>query len=129
MDDILAKGGHGWGITGVSLRRPDMRDALAAQDCPYSPTMRDGEKNQTKIIGSLLKMLVAPENPQTVMAALADPATKIISLTITEKGYCYAPATASLDENHPDIVHDVKNLGNPTSPWVFLLVPSSGDLN
>jgi len=121
LDDILQKGESGWGITGISLRRPDMRDALQAQDYLYSMTMRDGEQDQPRIIGSLVKMLVAPEDPQAVVAALADPATKIISLTITEKGYCYAPATASLDENHSDILHDSKNLENPRSALGFLV--------
>ncbi len=44
---------------------------------------------------------------------MADPRIRIVSLTVTEKGYCHDPATGELDPNHPDIVHD---LANPDAP-------------
>ena len=43
-----------------------------------------------------------------MIARLTDPATRIVSLTVTEKGYCHTPQTGDLDENHPDIVHDLQ---------------------
>jgi fructuronate reductase len=51
-------------------------------------------------------LLVAPEDPQALIAAMADPGVRIVSLTVTEKGYCHDPATGELNEAHPDIVHD-----------------------
>jgi len=121
MDDLLRQGHDEWAITGVSLRRSDMRDALAPQDALYTIVTRDGQADKARIIGSIVKMLVAPEDPVAVIAALSADATKIVSLTITEKGYCYEPATARLDENHPDIFHDINNLACPKSALGFIL--------
>ena len=52
---------------------------------------------------------------------MADPATRIVSLTITEKGYCHTPQTGELDERHPDIVHDLKNPDAPRSAAGFIV--------
>ena len=120
-DAILAAGDGRWGILGVSLRSPDTRDALEPQDGLYTVATRDGTGDQFSIIGSIVKLLVAPENPQAVLAAMADPNVAIVSLTVTEKGYCYAPATASLDESHPDIVHDLSNPAAPRSAIGFIV--------
>ncbi len=53
-------------------------------------------------------MLVARENPEAVLAAMADPDVRIVTLTVTEKGYCHDPATGRLNADHPDITHDLK---------------------
>ena len=60
-------------------------------------------------------------NPAPLIARLADPATRIVSLTVTEKGYCHTPQTGDLDERHPDIVHDLQNPGTPRSAIGFLV--------
>jgi fructuronate reductase len=65
------------------------------------------------VIGSVLRVLVAPENPRALLDALCAPATAIVSLTVTEKAYCRDPATGALDAKHPDIVHD---LAHPDAP-------------
>ena len=54
-------------------------------------------------------VLVAPEDPAAVLAAMADPAVKIVTLTVTEKGYCHNPATGALNFDHPDIRHDLSH--------------------
>ena len=56
-----------------------------------------------------------------MIARLTDPATRIVSLTVTEKGYCHTPQTGDLDEHHPDIVHDLQNPGTPRSAIGFLV--------
>ncbi len=73
------------------------------------------------MVGSILETVVAPENPDRLIARLADPATRIVSLTITEKGYCHIPQTGELDEAHPDIVHDSKNPDAPRSAAGFIV--------
>ncbi len=73
----------GWGITAASLRSPAVRDALAPQDDLYSLVV--GE--QVRVIGAVRDVIVAPEDPQAVVEALAAPETAIVTLTITEKGY------------------------------------------
>jgi len=94
---MAATGERDWGVLGVSLRHADVRDALAPQGFDYSLSLRDadaqgrpGERRDT--IRSLLGVLVAPEAPQAVLEAIAAPATRIVSLTVTEKGYHPEPA-------------------------------------
>ncbi len=111
-DDVLPRD-PGWGILGVSLRSPDTRDALAPQDHLYTEALLSGGGEKLRIIGSVTEVLVAPEGVGAVLAAMSDPHIKIVSLTITEKGYCHDPATGTLNETHPDIVHD---LANPQAP-------------
>ncbi|WP_428429443.1 mannitol dehydrogenase family protein [Pararhizobium sp.] len=119
-DDVLAHD-PSWGICGVSLRSPDTRDALAPQDGLYTLKIQDGGGETLRIIGSVVEMLVAPEGPKAVLARMADPATRIVSLTVTEKGYCHNPATGMLDENHPDVLHDLQNPAAPRSAVGFIV--------
>ncbi|WP_232459893.1 mannitol dehydrogenase family protein [Curvibacter sp. AEP1-3] len=116
----IAAGDLRWGITGVSLRQPDTRDALAPQDGLYTLAIRDAApqgqpRQRLQVIGAVLRMLVAPENPQEVLDAIAAPDTRIVSLTVTEKGYCHDPATGTLRLDHPDIVHDLAHPKTPRS--------------
>jgi fructuronate reductase len=113
--------GESWGITGVSLQRPDMRDALKLQDGLYTLAVRAPDGPRYRIIDTVRDVLVAPENRGAVIARLADPATRIVSLTVTEKGYCHDPATGRLRETHPDIVHDLENPRAPRSAIGFLV--------
>jgi len=115
---IHASGDPRWGICGVSLRQADTRDALAPQDGLYTLALRSSDAEgrpqaRLAVIGCLLETLVAPEDPQAVLARIASPYTRIVSLTVTEKGYCHDPASGALNLAHPDIVHD---LGQPLAP-------------
>ena len=121
IDDLLAGGATEWGIVGASLRSPDTRDALAPQDNLYTLAVRSGDGTDHRIIGSVLATEVAKEKPGQLIARLANPATRIVSLTVTEKGYCHTPQTGDLDETHPDIVHDLQNPGTPRSAIGFLV--------
>lgn len=112
-DDVLAREFGDWGIAGVSLNRPDQRDRLAPQDGLYTLLERDSDTVSARVIGCLKQAIFAPEDPAALVALMADPATHIISLTVTEKGYCLDRATGRLDAAHPDIVHD---LANPLAP-------------
>jgi fructuronate reductase len=96
-----------WGILGISLQRPDVRDALAPQDGLYHALELGPEGQTARLVTSITGVLVAPEDPQAVLEAMADPAVKIVSLTVTEKGYCHKPATGRLNPDHPDIAHDL----------------------
>ncbi|QCI65371.1 mannitol dehydrogenase family protein [Phreatobacter stygius] len=107
IDDRLAAGETGWGIVGASLRAGDTRDALKPQDGLYTLAVRSAEPTRFRVIGAIAKVLVAPEGPERLLARLADPAVRIVSLTVTEKGYCHDPATGALAEDHPDVQHDL----------------------
>ena len=107
IDDRLGAGETTWGIVGASLRAPDTRDALKSQDGLYTLAVRSAAPTRLRVIGAVSKVLVAPEDPERLIARLADPAVRIVSLTVTEKGYCHDPATGTLAEDHPDIRHDL----------------------
>ncbi len=94
IDDLMAQGGaKEWGICGVGLRPEDqpMRDALVPQDCLYTLVTRDASGDEARVIGSLVRYLFGPEQPQAVREVLASPQTRIVSLTITEGGYTPQP--------------------------------------
>ncbi|MBI1218120.1 MAG: mannitol dehydrogenase family protein [Rhodobacteraceae bacterium] len=120
-EDAMDAGDTGWAIAGVSLRSPDTRDALGPQDGLYTVAARSAAGDAFRVIGSLAQLLVAPEDPEAVLALMAAPETRIVSLTVTEKGYCHHPATGTLDEAHPDIVHDLANPTLPRSAVGFLI--------
>jgi fructuronate reductase len=117
----IEAGGTGWGIVAASLRSPETRDALAPQDGLYTVAVRDGAEERLQVVGALKAMLVAPEDPEALLRAMADPAVRIVTLTVTEKGYCYDPATGALDETHPDIRHDLAEPARPRSAPGFLV--------
>lgn len=117
---MQASGDLSWGILGVSLRSPATRDALEPQDGLYSLALRDtgpeGQpREQLRVVGSVLRVMVAEEDPNAVLERIAYPQTRIVSLTVTEKGYCHEPATGYLRWDDPDILHDLANPDRPRS--------------
>ncbi|MBL4629883.1 MAG: mannitol dehydrogenase family protein [Paraglaciecola sp.] len=110
-----------WQIVGVSLRSATVRDQLMPQDGFYSVIETDVAGNTQSVISVIQKVLVAPESPADVLREMAKENSKIISLTITEKGYCQNPASGNLDLQHPDILHDLANLGAPKTAIGFLV--------
>jgi fructuronate reductase len=119
-DDVLQSGDLRWGIVGASLRAADTRDALQPQDWLYTVAEADQFGERLRVIGSLKDVVVAPENPAVLIAAMCQPSVKIISMTVTEKGYCHDPATGELNEVHPDIQHDLANPATPRSAPGFI---------
>lgn len=118
---VLNSGDTGWGIVGVSLRSPDTRDALTPQDGLYTVAVRDATGESLQVVGAITSLLVAPESPAAVLDALTAPDTRIVSLTVTEKGYCHKPATGELDEANADIVHDLAAPATPKSAIGYLV--------
>lgn len=118
-DAVLQTGDRRWGITAASLRSADTRDALAPQDGLYTLEQR-GQTDQLSVIGAVTKLLVAPDNAATLIAALAQPQTAIVSLTVTEKAYARDPASGALDEADAGIRHDLANPHTPRTPFGFL---------
>jgi len=115
VDDVLAREGGDWRIIGVSCRSGAVRDQLRPQESLYTLLELDDGAPQLRIIGSIADVLVVPTDPQAVHAVLSQPTTHIISLTISEKGYCHDPATGRLDAGHPDVLHDLAWPDQPRS--------------
>lgn len=120
VDKCLSAGETDWGIVAASLRSPQTRDALQPQDGLYTLAVRDGGDESLRVIGSILDLLVAPENPAALIATLADPAIRIVSLTVTEKAYL-RDADGHLDLNDPDIRHDLSDPENPRTIYGFII--------
>ncbi|RAO74702.1 mannitol dehydrogenase [Dyella jiangningensis] len=117
LDDLLARFPD-WAICGVSLHSSEARDMLRPQDGLYALSLL-GRENHLRVIGSVREWLCARDEGAAVLARLADPQVKLVTLTITEKGYCLAGA--DLDAHHPDIVHDLAAPQTPRSAIGYLV--------
>ncbi|MEM6491073.1 MAG: mannitol dehydrogenase family protein, partial [Pseudomonadota bacterium] len=112
-DDAIAADGGDWRIAGVGMRSTTTAEALAAQDGFFTVLERGPDAAPPRIIGSLGEALSLVRDRGAVEARLAAPKTKIITLTITEKGYRRDPKTGGLLIDAPDIAQD---LATPNAP-------------
>ncbi len=87
FDALLQKGDPRWGVLGVGMHNPKVADALARQDGLYAVHIADRDGARWQVVGSVLKTCVASREPDQVAAAIASPATRWITLTVTEKAY------------------------------------------
>jgi fructuronate reductase len=110
----LAEHGGEWGIVGVASRSRAIVDALHAQDMQYAVATISPEGTALSIPGAHTDAFVAADDPARVVASIADPAMRIVTLTVTEHGYSYSAATGHLDTADPAIVADLAG-GAPTS--------------
>lgn len=106
-----------FGIVGAGLRPADkdMMDRLRPQDGLYCLLERSGTAETVTVIGSLARLVYAGEGSAELLTAASDPRIRIISLTVTENGYCLNPATKRLDPEHPLIRRDLADPGQPAS--------------
>ena len=102
---IEAAGGD-WGIAAASLRGEAVPASLLPQDGLYAVLERDAAGARLSL-NAVLREVIGPSRLAAAAAAIARPATRIVSLTVTEKGYCHDPASGELDEAHPDIRADL----------------------
>lgn len=116
-------GSKAWGICGVGLREADrkLRDILKAQDFLYTLIVRhpDG-RVENRVIGSIVDFMLSVDNPTAVIDKMADAETKVVSLTITEGGYNFDPATGEFNFDNPDVQHDLANPRSPRLVFGFL---------
>jgi fructuronate reductase len=125
-DDAIARARGAWGICGVSLRSPDVRDRMTPQDGLYTAIEKSPAGVRRRVVGSVREVLFLGDEREQVRARLAARDTRIVSLTVTEKGYCHSPATGRLDASHPDIVHDLANPATPRSVPGLLVAALDG---
>lgn len=112
VDDMLARDPR-WAICAVALKTPGVRDALGPQDGLYT-LVELGETTRFRVIGAIRELLVASEDADRVADRLASPDTRLVTLTVTEKGYCLK-GDGALDLDHPDIRHDLAEPDRPVS--------------
>ncbi|MDS7594118.1 mannitol dehydrogenase family protein [Agrobacterium tumefaciens] len=121
IDDCLKRGETQWGIVAASLRSTETRDAIEHQDNLYTFNLRDGDGERFRVIGSILETIVAPESPERLIDRLSDPRVRLVTLTVTEKGYVTNLASKTLLRDHPDIIHDLANPDRPRTIYGFIL--------
>ena len=109
-----------WGIVGVGVMPGDkrMQQALAAQDYLYTLVVKhpDGEY-QPRVIGSMVNYLFGPEDPEAVIETMADPAIKIVSLTVTEGGYNFHPVSGEFNLDAPQVRDDLAHPERPSTSF------------
>ncbi|MBI2718956.1 MAG: mannitol dehydrogenase family protein [Rhizobiales bacterium] len=123
LDDLFNLGiDHDWAIIGAGVMPFDvkMREVLAAQDYLTTIVEQDNERSSARITGPMIGF-IAPDDRQTLIKTLADPAIRIVSLTVTEGGYMIDPATGRFDPLHPAIRKDAANPLHPESAFGIIL--------
>ncbi|MCL2896356.1 mannitol dehydrogenase family protein [Brenneria tiliae] len=116
-DQLAAGHGSDWGYCEVNLIGGERQIAdLRQQDLLYSVCEMSGSHWHGRIVGVVRQALHGEEDGiDSVLTAMAQPDIAIVSLTVTEKGYCYLPSSASIDTNHPLIQHDLAHPRQPRS--------------
>lgn len=119
--DALATGPESsWGICGVTQRSPAVAEALRPQDCLYSVLQRDADSTEVRVIGAVREALFAAEQADELASRLSSPTTHIVTLTVSEKGYRFDPATRRLRADDPELLADAA--GQPPRTVVGQLV-------
>jgi mannitol 2-dehydrogenase len=113
----LSADARSWGIAGAGLMSGDkaMLDALAPQDALYTLIERDGQGERISVLAALTEVIFAGESSAALLDAIDRPETRIVSLTVTEHGYCLDRATKRLDFDHPLIARDLADPEHPSS--------------
>ncbi len=123
LDDLFNSGaGHDWAIVGAGVFEAEKagRRRLAAQDWLTTVVEQDEHRREARVTGSMIDF-IEPGNMAAIMTRLADPAIRIVSLTITEGGYFIDPASGRFDPTHPDIVGDAQHPAAPRTVFGLIL--------
>lgn len=118
-EDALAAAGGRWGVCGVTPRSRAVVDQLRPQDGLYTVLARGADAAEGRVVATLRELLFAGDQSEAVLARIGDPAVRIVTLTVTEKGYRHDPATGRLRRADAGVRADAA--GGPPSTVVGLL--------
>jgi len=124
LDDLFNAGkDRDWALIGAGIRAGDrtMREALEPQDWLTTVVELEPGANIARVTGAMVGFVPVNDDGSAIVDALDDPALRIVSLTVTEGGYCIDPATGSFNPEHPDIVHDAAHMHAPKGVFGVLL--------
>ena len=120
---LLKNGGETSSLCGIGLREADakLHTIFKEQDHLYTLMVKhpDGEITP-EIIGSIVDFKMGTSDPEPVISQMANPNTKIVSLTITEGGYNFNPTTGAFNFENPDIQHELRHPSDPITVYGFL---------
>lgn len=118
---------HDWAIIGAGVRPGDakMREQLLAQDCLTTLIELRPDGSSAEVLGSIIGFLPVEEDNAALIAQMAEPVIRIVSLTVTEGGYFLNPATGAFDAKHSDIAHDVAHPDAPRTAFGAIIAALS----
>jgi len=119
-DDALAQHGGDWRITAVSLRSRDVAQAITPQNGLYCMITRDADGARGRVIAAISNVIAA--DPDATLAALCDPAIRVVTLTVTEKGYGIDRASGGPDRANPVVRADLDTPRTPNGVLGLLVV-------
>lgn len=110
---------HDWAIIGAGVRAFDagQREKILSQDCLTTLIELDPSGTSAEVVGSMIDYVTIEEGNCPLIQQMADPAIRIVSLTVTEGGYFIDPSTKDFDARHPDIRHDAANPSVPRTAF------------
>ncbi|WP_072804724.1 mannitol dehydrogenase family protein [Rhodococcoides yunnanense] len=121
LDRLLQQGeAQDWGICGVGVLPGDrkMNDVMEAQNCLYTLALRHSDGTwDTRVIGSIVEYLFAPDDAEAVIEKMAAETTRIVSLTITEGGYNFSATTGEFDADNPAVAADLEDGSIPSTTF------------
>ncbi|MCW2867250.1 MAG: Mannitol dehydrogenase domain protein [Marmoricola sp.] len=122
LDELARTGETGWGLVGVGMRSPEMGEVLAAQDRLYLVVERDAEEDRASVVGVMTRYLYAPEDPEAVLATLADEGTRLVTLTITGTSYLVDPHTGEFEgEDDDEIAAELQDPAHPSTVFGYVV--------
>ena len=121
LDDLARCGESGWGLVGVGLLRPQMGEVLDAQDGLYLVVERSAEVDRARVVGSMTRYVFAPQDPEALLAVLADERTRLVTLTITSSGYRLDLHTGEFDADDELVASDLDDPSHPETVFGYLV--------
>ena len=125
IDRLLNKGlASDWAICGAGIMPSDDRMAkvMLEQDCLYTLVEKDNDGSmQTRVIGSIVEYIAGKKDPEFLLQKLANPETRIVTLTITEGGYNFDQTTGEFIDNNPDVLADLMPGATPVTVFGFVV--------
>jgi mannitol 2-dehydrogenase len=123
LDDLFNLGeGHDWALVGAGVRSTDedMRQKLLGQDLLTTVVEQEADHSSARVTSSMIDFL-KPGDTAAIVNKLADPAIRIVSMTITEGGYYIDPATQAFNPRHSDIAYDAEHFDAPKTVFGLIL--------
>jgi mannitol 2-dehydrogenase len=124
LDDLFSLGlDHDWAILGAGVRAGDARtrEAMLGQDCLSSIIELDPAGRSARRVGSMIGFIEVQDDNKALIAAMSDPAIRIVSLTVTEGGYYVDSASGKFDRKHPDVLADAADPSRPGTAFGAIL--------
>jgi mannitol-1-phosphate/altronate dehydrogenase len=122
LDDVAERRiSSDWGVIGVGLRSRTMKEALAPQDHLYTVVERSPDGERARVVGVMIDYHFAPDDPSRVLDVLADPRTRMVTMTITDAGYRVDPGTGVFDADDDDLRWDLEHADRPRTVFGFLV--------